>query len=291
MRYASAYRIPDHDDRGDADKSRFLRVNSVGYYEFDEAWGATIRPKGRRDYYLAYNLAGNMTVQLQGQTRRVGPGQAFLYRPGEPQHYGQADEKPISNYWIHFTGYGVLEMLAECNLLTEGVLEVPPEAPLATCFEDVIDIVTRKPAGYELLASASLMRVCALLSPSDSPADRSGEASYRMQESLQQIHRQYAERIRITDLAEQAHLSVSHFSSLFRQATGVSPQQYLLNFRLDKAVELMRHTRLSIRQIAALTGFEDPLYFSRYFRKRHGLAPREYQDAMPGNAPIRKDDA
>ena len=284
MRYASAYRIPDHDDRGAADQSRFLRVNSVGYYEFDEPWGATIRPKGRRDFYLAYSLAGNMSVHLHGQIRQVGPGQAFLYKPGESQHYGQADEKPISNYWIHFTGYGVLELLTEGNLMTEGVLEVPPDAPLTPFYEDLIDLITRKPAGYEMMASSCLMRICALLSPIVSPAsNRAEEAISRVQEGLHRIHRQYGERLRVTDLAACTHLSVSHFSSLFKQATGFSPQRYLLNFRLDKAVELMRHTRLNIRQVASLTGFDDPLYFSRYFRKRHGLAPREYQDAMLEN--------
>ncbi|MNL58409.1 Arabinose operon regulatory protein [compost metagenome] len=71
----------------------------------------------------------------------------------------------------------------------------------------------------------------------------------------------------------------AHLSKAFKQKTGLSPKQYLLKMRLDKAKSLLTGT-LTIDQVASSVGFNDALYFSRQFRKFSGMSPSEYRSLL-----------
>ena len=89
----------------------------------------------------------------------------------------------------------------------------------------------------------------------------------------------FTQPLSLADCAARLHLSVSRFSHLFTKTIGISPYQYLLRLRLDRACELLLHTELDIRHIAQLVGFDDPSYFSRLFRKRFAKTPGAFRTA------------
>jgi AraC family transcriptional regulator of arabinose operon len=81
----------------------------------------------------------------------------------------------------------------------------------------------------------------------------------------------------LDELAETADLSVSRFSELFRRRFGCSPMRYVLELRLRRAAILLNDPSLSIAQVAAGAGFQDPLYFSRRFGRHFGVSPTGYR--------------
>ena len=83
-------------------------------------------------------------------------------------------------------------------------------------------------------------------------------------------------------LAEMANLSVSHFCALFKRTTGFAPVDYLLHMRIQRACELLDTTDQPIKRIAGEMGFSDALYFSRTFRKVHGISPTAYRSIAKG---------
>ncbi len=99
---------------------------------------------------------------------------------------------------------------------------------------------------------------------------------------LTYIHQNTGKRIRVEDLARRAHLSVARFHAVFREGTGLAPQQYILRMRMRKAQELLIRTDLSIGEIAASVGQHDALFFSRIFKKKCGLSPRQYRAQTAG---------
>jgi AraC family transcriptional regulator, arabinose operon regulatory protein len=273
MRYVSNYRVPDHDDRGVSDKSSFLLVNSVGYYNFEMDMEYTHRKLGRRDFYLAYNHAGRMRLKANGILYDVGEGDVFIFSPQQEQYYGQETE--IENYWVHFTGYGAYEALAGANLLERPVYHISTGREMVDLFEKLLEAVQLKSMGYELLCAGLLLQIMALVTKNTDGFEQARQAGSRriIDESLKAIHKSLDMHISVAGLAAMSYLSPNRFSHLFKQQVGASPQEYIIDLRLNKAVELMRHTNLNIRQISQLSGIFDQLYFSRLFRKRFGEPP------------------
>lgn len=81
----------------------------------------------------------------------------------------------------------------------------------------------------------------------------------------------------MTAIAKQLMVSYSKFRKDFKQVTGMSPNQYHLELRLGKASELLRASNLPVIEVADQTGFETLFYFSRIFKKKFNVSPREYR--------------
>jgi transcriptional regulator GlxA family with amidase domain len=90
-----------------------------------------------------------------------------------------------------------------------------------------------------------------------------------------------AEPLRVRDLAERAHLSQSHFSALFRQRFGMSPHQYLIHLRIQRAQELLRTTPHSLAYIAEQCGFADVHHLAKTFKRMNGISPGAYRGRLP----------
>lgn len=73
------------------------------------------------------------------------------------------------------------------------------------------------------------------------------------------------------------HFHPNYINSLIKKATGMSLHQYLINLKINRAIELLHDTNMSIGDIAKLVGFNDIAYFSRYFKKREGYSPSLYR--------------
>lgn len=94
------------------------------------------------------------------------------------------------------------------------------------------------------------------------------------------VAHRYGDPLTLQDLADAVHLTPSYFSSLFSEATGVSPMRYLAAHRLREARQRLLATPDSVAEIAVATGFRDPFYFSRVFKAADGISPSEYRRAQ-----------
>ncbi len=99
-----------------------------------------------------------------------------------------------------------------------------------------------------------------------------------IQQASAYIDSHYANaNLSLAEVASQAHLSPSHFCTVFSQETGKTFKEYLTEIRMQRARELLRGTALKAFEIAEQTGYSDPHYFSYVFRKHTGLSPTEYR--------------
>ena len=81
----------------------------------------------------------------------------------------------------------------------------------------------------------------------------------------------------VEELADVCKLNRSYFSKVFKESMGCPPQEFLIRMRLSKATELMKTSRSSIGDIAVACGYPNQLHFSRAFKKRYGISPREWR--------------
>ncbi len=103
-----------------------------------------------------------------------------------------------------------------------------------------------------------------------------------VRDMLAYIQRHYAEKITLDEISAAGSVCKSKCCSLFSEYLGQTPIRYLISYRLEKSVELMASTELSISEIGYETGFLGPSYFSETFRKRYGCSPGKYREKFYG---------
>lgn len=101
----------------------------------------------------------------------------------------------------------------------------------------------------------------------------------RMRAFLPFIAERYAEPISLADIAGAADVSESECLRCFRESLQTTPYRYLLDYRLERAAELLENGNETVAGIAAATGFNQPSHFAKLFRERTGLSPRAYRKA------------
>ena len=105
-----------------------------------------------------------------------------------------------------------------------------------------------------------------------------------MEYARQYFNEHYNEPISIQDYAESRSMSVCYFQRNFKQIVKHTPMQYLLTIRVNNAASLLETTDYSMAEISAIVGYEDPLYFSRLFRKLKGMSPSDYRKLVSQKA-------
>jgi AraC family transcriptional regulator len=124
-----------------------------------------------------------------------------------------------------------------------------------------------------------LLRTYCTQSPRPQPA-KGGLARAKLRCALEYLQTHLAEAISLTELAQLLGLSRYHFLKMFKQSTGVTPYQYLLECRIHHAEGLLKNPTFSIADIALRVGFATPSHFTYHFHKRTGTTPKAYRQVQ-----------
>ena len=264
----SYYRI-EEDGGNVRDLSAPLIVNCSGVIAYDSDLSSS-NPAGRHDYYLMILLHGRMDARADEREFVMSAGDAVIYTPERPYAYHSVGGERIVYLWVHFTGSAVEETLARCGLCTGELCHPDRTGEMESDIAAIHRLFISRPMFCQEEISAHLSL---LLTHLGRAVGQNSLHQERIQTSLSYLNRHYAEPLKLERLASMEYLSVSRYSALFRQLTGRSPQQYLIDLRLRNAQELLKSTDLSISEVARSVGYEDALYFSRLFRRRTGAPP------------------
>lgn len=230
-------------------------------------------------------LSGLGEVELDGTVHRILPGHVLLIPPDTPHVYKADTEDPWSIFWIHFGGQLVDSVLATLDVdRGRPLVFVPDIGKLKATFEDVYACLNFHYSDSGLLAmSGELLRLIShiqLLRGRSEPHHQTADA--KIIETMEFMAEHVNMPIKLKDLAAHSGHSVSYFSKLFKQRTGQSPQNYFIQLKVEKACQLLDQTDMSIIEIAAQVGYDDPYYFSRLFKKIQGQSPAYYRKMIKG---------
>lgn len=270
------------------DKSRPLIVGSCGtYHLYTRPRLPTHRPKGRLDFQLLYVASGkaHFYFDKSEEDTVVTAGHMVLYRPKEPQRYIYYGEEQTEVYWVHFTGNNVTNILRHYGIGSGmRVIETGTSLEYPRIFKQMIQELQRCQAHYPdlltLLLLELLIRIERQIGREHRPKDAYLNAE--MELAIQHFNDHYSDEINIEEYALSRGMSVSWFIRSFKQYAGTTPMQYLVERRMANAQVLLETTSYNISEIAALVGYDNPLYFSRIFRKQKGMSPSEYRKTTAG---------
>ncbi len=266
------------------DKSRPLIVGSCGTYRLKNTQKLpTWRPKGRIDYQLLYILSGKAHFYFDGKERVVQAGRMVLIPPRMEQRYEYFGEEKPEVYWVHFTGSDVKNILRKYEIpMDDPIFYSGASSVYSYIFKEMINELQTCRTGYEELLAMYLQQIFLLVQRTRQ--ERKPTVTTYIQEEMEYARRyfneHYNEPISIQEYAESRNMSVCYFQRNFKQIVNHTPMQYLLTIRVNNAASLLETTDYSMAEIAAIVGYEDPLYFSRVFRKIKGMSPTEYRKLL-----------
>jgi len=218
--------------------------------------------------------------EMAGQRHAVRPGELLVIPPGASHAYGADEKKPWSIFWVHATGASMKLLLAELNVSSERpTLFLGQDPQVIALFEEVIGVLEHGYAPYQLLyASRTLTHLMGLMIlHRQQKAQSDSEPRHKITQSIAHMKRHLSQALRVSHLAAMVNLSSSHFSALFKRQTGYSPIDYFIRLRIHQACQLLDNTDMSVKEVAAAMGYDDPFYFSRIFKALNEISPTAYR--------------
>lgn len=252
---------------------KYLQINNSGFQNFISD-SVMIRKNGRQDYHILLLNSGRCEALHNGKLYSLEPGNLIIYEPGEEQKYAFKSES--TSLWCHFTGGIVKELLDSCAL-SGGVFFLAPDKRIFDSFSNMIQRFHQP--GMLRYANASLLELLYSISDAVTSSGQKEESRFLLP-ILAYINANYNKQINLDELAKKAGYSKSRFSHIFSEMTGISPMKYQNEIRLKISCEMLSSTELSIADVAYSCGFNDPLYYSRMFKKKFDMTPTEYRTSV-----------
>ncbi len=262
------------------DKSRPLIVGSCGIYKLHSRPKLpTWRPHGRVDYQLLYVASGIAHFFFDGKDTIVTAGHMVLYRPKEEQKYIYYGKDQTEVYWVHFTGSEVKQILKDYHFPSEGHVVYTGNSPeYHRIYRKMIWELQLCRPHFEEMLSMLLHQLFILISRETADGHKvNPHTQNELEQALRYFNQNYNKEINIDDYAASRHMSTCWFIRCFKQYNGITPMQYILSLRISNAQYLLDNTSYNVSEIASIVGYDNPLYFSRLFRKQTGLSPSEYR--------------
>lgn len=243
--------------------------------------GHTWGPGLRDAYILHYIHAGRGLFRTKETAFELEAGQGFIIMPETLVHYSAHDTEPWSYSWIGFSGVNARSLLGRAQIDAEKpIFEMPSGSYLEDFYEELK--AAYETQGSDVHSQSVLYRVLAeLICFSPEPEHGRKPSSSREQyirKSIEFIESSYSQKISVLEIARYVGLDRTYLSGLFKERFGVSLQAFLLEYRMNRATELLQNQELSVSDVSRSVGYTDPFLFSKMFKKVIGLAPNLFRE-------------
>ena len=243
-------------------------------------------PVTRNHYLFHYVLSGTGTLMADDakgitQTYSVRSGQGFLIFPEQITTYYADQHSPWEYSWIEFDGLRVKEALSLTDFSLNHPIYHPHSKDLQEQMVKEMNYIISHPkeSSFHLLGHLYLFFDYFIQSAKSTRLTQSSKMSdYYIQEAIHYMEQNFQNDISIEEIAAVCGINRSYLGKIFRNSIGRSPQEFLMNYRMVKATELLKLTTLSIADIGTAVGYGNPLHFSRAFKNIYGVSPREWRN-------------
>ena len=244
--------------------------------------GYTYNHKIPNEYHLHFVLNGKGVLIIKEQLYHLRKNDIFLIPKGVPIQYFADEENPWEYMWLTFDGDMAENYLNHAHLnadqpVIHSIIPVENYHPLVQSILDAHHLTLAnevKRVAYLYEALSMLIEAQSSSRTAAGCYDYSADAY--IDYALQYIKFNYS-HIKVNDIASYIGISRSYLTSLFKKKLNVSPQQYLVSFRLAQAAKLLKTTNISLAEVAEACGYENPLNFSKMFKQTYGVSPQTYR--------------
>lgn len=259
------------------ERSLPLFIETIGYSAWERIFD---RPDGYPYYHWLQTLEGEGSFEFQGGQVMLTPGKGVLLTPFTPHRYF-----PVSDRWstvyVTFGGAAASAILDSLDMNVSALYTETEKVSFADAIRDMIDKAGRDPEFSGLESSTEMYHFLMLLRKFGRRNDQPSLSQFydKLRPVVQWMERNRSANIGLPEIAEQAQMSVSYLNELFQDAFGMSPYSFLIRLRIREAKKIMIATPgMALKEVAAMTGFNDVSHFVATFRRKEGITPAKYRE-------------
>lgn len=254
--------------------------------------GQFLKPRILPDYELVLILEGNVTYVLNGEPHHAPSGSLILARPGFKEEYVWDKASTTLHGFLHFDIQAFPSDWPEPS--EWPVICQSPVALIPPLFRHLTERAASHTQWPNTLPDPDTCRlvenlITLHLRPVPSPTAASStfpNAIYASINAMREIlEHDPLQPLQLQDLGARANVSDKHLCRLFQQYIGFPPMKTFRLMKLQLAMAILSRSSLSIQEVARRCGFENPLYFSRTFRKIYGISPSEARSLLLKKTP------
>lgn len=252
-----------------------LSIYNCGFQKCESgfSWG----PALKNHHIIHFIASGKGTYEKNGIKYSLSSGSGFYCPANEMVYYVADEEEPWEYYWVGFNGVDSPWLLSAAGLSSESpCFKCDNSAPIVNA---MLDIYNSNGSNLynELEMTGNLYRLMSyIIKENQSDDNIHRKSTDYINLSIKYIEHNYSRLISVNDIAASAGISRSHLYRLFTQELNITPNEYLIQYRINNACKLLRTSNINVSEAAYSSGFSDPLYFSRVFKRVKGVTPSAY---------------
>ena len=246
------------------------------------------RPKGRVVYQLIYVIDGICHLVIKNKTINVTKGNVVLFRPNEVQNYYYLKSEHPHTYWVHFSGFECKNIFRDCNLTNVNIVRLKRTTEIEYLLGKLCYYYHLGGPSFGTVCNGLLIAVLGLLGNSSTHIQdsmpiqiKNSSISNKNRELIStivsRIKNDYIIKMNVSDCAKYCNMSPAHFTRKFKEIMGITPQEFIIKTKMERAQQILVYTDKSIADTAFEVGYDDTNYFSRLFKKQFHITPTQYR--------------
>ncbi len=243
--------------------------------------GYTYNHKIPNEYHLHFVLNGKGVLIINDITYHIKKNEIFLIPKGVKIQYFADEKEPWEYVWVTFDGVMAENYLNHAHLDAEHPV-ITSTLSTATYVPFVRSILDTNKLTYanEIRRVGYLYEILSTLIEAQNTENVKYDypSETYVDYALQYIKTNYRD-IKVNDIANYIGINRSYLTAIFKKKLDVSPQKYLVSYRLQKAAKLLKSTDMSIADIATEVGYVDSISFSKMFKQEYDMSPKMYREA------------
>ena len=255
---------------------------STGYEIRDESsydWNG--RSRGQTPFtVLQHTVSGAGNLMYERRRYRLRPGDTMLVIVPHSHRYWVEEGGRWEFFWISMSGQEAVRIHRTIQAVTGPILHLRQETleHIADCCLRLIEGKGETPGAASAIAYEAAAALYDDVFGSQSTGSHTSESDAAIRLVVEHILGNLSQPLGVGQLAEISGFSRAHFTRVFTASEGIPPAVYVLQERMRHAARLLTsHSTLPIKEIAHLTGFDDPNYFAKVFRRFFGTSPTEFR--------------
>jgi len=268
----------------DLDNIKYIDLNVYNFGMHECMPGYSYGPTIRDHYIIHYIFKGNGCFYADNKKHDLCEGQGFLIRPGKLTFYQADPSNPWHYVWVGFSGLKAGIYLEQANLtLDNPIFFYKNKKAMKKCILQMLKMKKDSQFRESRLLSHLYMFLSMIIEENGENHTRKTiekDIRHYVIKAVEYIEQNYSREIQISEVAHFTGIVRSYLFTVFKQSMGISPQEYLIKYRINKACELMHDSLLSISDISRSVGYNDVYQFSKIFKKCIGKSPSEYRKKL-----------